>query len=602
MEAALAPVVFLLCCAAPGVRADLPVVDTAAPPEAVSAAALLTPFMAPQRATLVVLGRANWTGAFLLELAADVPRVLRPGFAERAAEPPQLEHALMSTRCAHLLPVDGLEDLLVALTTYDATTIPTRVLFWAAVAAPRDAVLQRVMRTRMWLGTHHYTLALNAPDGSVSLYKMTCDQVPATCRLGAKVITETDTWSPAEGRWLQGSAVFAEFCDWRPSRGGKSLVLTVFVLTPKDSRNASHVVELTKCLEHVAAGRRRRSLGAAVRFEGTSNYSRVHGAMKRCTLAAVLAARSLYGELSSTEVISVTAMKMAHVAVIVPAGLGATVSVMDAVTVEFSAMLWLGTGLAALCTVLVLTCTRRCQDVGGAVLQALAPMVGQAPPPPAPPRPMLAAWLLACVVLTAAYQGLLLGKLSSAVPRRELDSLRDVEDSGLPLKVLGNLAHSNVLTDNLASRAEYLVHAEIKAVIDTIATARNCALVAYLDDGVVGALRPFLLPPEKLHVIRLPYSAHNIIGMATKGSPLEAPLVRTLGLVEAAGLPKRWRLEGHERGRREHARRLASLREPRALALRHLHPAYVVLGMGHAASAAAFALEALCGAVVFGRG
>ncbi|KAE8744543.1 Ionotropic receptor 167 [Frankliniella occidentalis] len=592
MEALL--VLASLCCA---VRAGLPVVDTAAPPEARSAAALLTPFMLPQNATLVVLGRVGWTGAFLEELSADVPRVLTPSVMEikrvdvRESHP-RLAHALVSTRCAFLLPVDGLDDLLLALSSFDPFAFPTRVLFWATVAAPRDAVLRRLARARasMWLSRYDYAVALTAPNGSTTLYRLAYANLAAAHRDGTKIVTETNSWLPATGRWRRGSIVFGEFCDWRPGKS-QELIAFVVVISKRGLTPSSPLSELSKIVKQVAAGHRGRT---TVRYEQTAEYGRVHDALKACTLAAVLADRPLYSESTSVELTLVPGMEMAHVAVIVPAGLGARISPLDAVTVEFSAMLWCATGMAALCTVLFLRCTRR-QDVSGAVLQALAPMLGQPPPPPAPPKPMLAAWLLACVVLTAAYQGLLLGKLSSAVPRHELESLQDLEDSGLPLKVLKNLAHSRVLTNNQTCQAEYVVYAEVDETIDTIASARNCALVTYLDEDAVNSLRPFILPPnKKLHVIQLPYSEHNVIGMVTKGSPLGHALVRTLGLLEAGGLPARWRAEEYGRVRQERARRLVMLQEPRVLTLWHLHPAFVVLGVGHAAAVAAFALEALC--------
>ncbi|KAE8737230.1 Ionotropic receptor 171 [Frankliniella occidentalis] len=587
----------LLCCAfaVPGVRAELPVVDLAVPAEARSAAALLTRYMQSQNATLVVVGRAHWTGAFLGELPDDVPRVLNPSvLAPQPRIDPRLEHTLKTTRCAYLIPVDGLENLLVTLGTYEPTTLPTRILFWATVAAPRGAVLRLIASASpsVWLTRHHYDLALSARDGSTALYHLVCDQSAAACRDGAKTITDTDTWSPVEGRWRRGVAVFDEFCsDWRLRRG-KSRELTVFVFPGNGVIISPPLLELTKSLQHVEAGRRRRISEATVRYANIVEYRPVRNAMKECSLAAVLGDGSLFPEYTSVEETIVPGMEMTHIGVIVPAGLGAFVSVLDSVTVEFSAMLWCATGLAALCTVVVLTCAQR-QDVSGAVLQALAPMVGQAPPTPAPPRPMLGAWLLACVVLTAAYQGLLLGKLFSAVPRRDLESLQDLEDSGLPLKVHRHLSHSNVLTDNLASRAEYVLYSEVVTTIDTIATARNCALVTFLDAEVINSLRPLLLPPKRLHVIRLPYLGQNIVGMATKGSPLAQTMIRTLGLVEAAGLLARWRYEQYQQELLDRHRKQDPLREPRVLALRHLYPAFIVLGVGHAAAVAAFALEAL---------
>ncbi|XP_052125599.1 uncharacterized protein LOC113205907 isoform X3 [Frankliniella occidentalis] len=292
---------------------------------------------------------------------------------------------------------------------------------------------------------------------------------------------------------------------------------------------------------------------------------------------------------------NVLGLEVVPVIAIVPAGFGTGVSVLKAVTVEFSAGLWCATGLATLCTVLFLRCART-RDVSGAVLQALAPLLGQAPPPPGPPRPMLATWLLACVVLTAAYQGLLLGKLSSAVPRRDLDSLQDLEDSGLPLKVLTNVmySHSLPLSNNLSTQAEFVAYPEIRTIIDTIATARNCALITMMDRHIGSHIQKFMIPPKKLHLFQLPYPGYSVIGKASRGSPLERPLSRALALVEASGLLSRWRSEEYARERRHHARRPVLQQGPRPLTLWQLGSAFVVLGVGQAAGLAAFALEVLC--------
>ncbi|KAE8749445.1 Ionotropic receptor 192, partial [Frankliniella occidentalis] len=210
----------------------------------------------------------------------------------------------------------------------------------------------------------------------------------------------------------------------------------------------------------------------------------------------------------------------------------------------------------------------------------------------APPRPMLAAWLLACVVLTAAYQGLLLGKLSSAVPRRELESLKDLEDSGLPVIAKGYLAYSNTLTDNLNARTEHVPDSQTKTVIDTIATARNCALVTANNRHTLSYMRPYMVP-KRLHAIRLSYSQVEILAITTKGSPLEGPLATAQAHAEAAGLLARWRQVEYEREYQDDAKRLVSLRGPKSMTLWHLQPAFVVLGAGHAAGVVAFALEAV---------
>ncbi|KAE8740895.1 Ionotropic receptor 175 [Frankliniella occidentalis] len=596
-------VAFFLCCAVPGVRADLPVVDSAAPPEARSAAALLTPFMAPQKATLLVLGRARWTGAFVGELSADVPRVVSPRLSRSSSafdlyvrtttrQLDRLQYALIATHCVLFVPTDDLEELVLVMSIYSniRRSIDIRVLFWTSATAPREEVLRRISSLNTWMGGRQHALALTAPNGSTTLYNMTCTS--GACCSREMILLETDKWSPAEQRWRLGVTPFHKFCSGHRLTG-KRQDLTMFVHTKRGFTSTSSLMELAKSVvDLVSRGRRQRiGSGTPVKYQQIWDYNIVHIAMKECRLAGVLTDEALLDLDRLAEMSIIPDMELAEFAVIVPAGYGSSVGVLDAVTVEFSQTLWLATAIATLSTVLVLKFARR-QDVSGAVLQALAPMLGQAPPPPAPPRPMLAAWLLACVVLTAAYQGLLLGKLSSAVPRRDLDSLQDLEDSGLPLKAVGNLARTNVLPYNMADITEYISHSEIKAVIDTIATARNCALVVCFDRHIRSYLRPYMIP-RRLHVMRLSYSHLNIIALTTKGSPLERPIATAQARAEAAGLLARWRRAEYEREYQDDAKRLGSLRGPRSMTLWHLQPAFVVLGAGHAVAVMAFALEAV---------
>ncbi|KAE8736619.1 Ionotropic receptor 181 [Frankliniella occidentalis] len=592
-------VVLLLCCAAPGVRADLPVVDSAAPPEARSAVALLTPFMAPQQATLIVMGTTRWTGAFLRELSADIPRVLapsRPNWSSTAlgrhyfsdTRVGRLQQALMATRSALLVATDDEQELFLAMEAYTPLrrNIDVRVLFWSTVSTSTSVheVLRRMSVMKMWLAGRQHALALTAPNGSTTLYRMTCTSEHSCISLHTTIL-ETDKWSTVEQRWRLGAAVFHDFCrGYR--RIGKHQDLTMFVQTLKGSDNRSSLEELTKSVVNLASRGRR-----PVKYKKTSGHHELDTALEECTLAAVITDGVFLDLDRLTEISFLPDLELAEFAVIVPAGYGASVSVLDAVTVEFSPALWLATGLAILSTVVVFACAPR-QDVSGAVLQALAPMLGQAPPPPAPPRPTLAAWLLACVVLTAAYQGLLLRKLSSAVPQRDLESLQDLEDSGLPLKAVGNLARTNVLTDNLNARVQHVFFSETKTVIDTIATTRNCALLVFHNRHTRSFMRPHMMP-RRLHVIRLSYFHFNIIAVTTKGSPLERPLARAQVRAEAAGLLARWRRAEYEREYQDDVKRLASLRGPRPLTLWHLLPAFVVLGVGQVAGVVVCTLEVL---------
>ncbi|KAE8749448.1 Ionotropic receptor 194 [Frankliniella occidentalis] len=589
-------VVVLACCCPALVRADLPVVDMAVAPEARSAAALLSPFLESQGATLCVVGSTRWTAAFLRGLSAHVPRVQMPIRLVLDDDlHPRLQHTLSTSLNALLVHTEGPEELLAAMSGYGAFFL-RRTLFWTSVSSPQeDGVLRRVSKVPLvapWLGAYQDRLALTSPNGSTVLYRLDCRSF-AACSDKEVTITMVDEWSPLQG-WRRQAAVFNEFCSgWRPGRGGR---LDVVLLPSRQLTSTSPIQELAKTVVRLAT---RLGRGGPRMINITeSDYYRLLKGLEGCRLDAMLTDVNVMIRPTFREASFVNDMAMVEVVAIVPAGFGAGVGVLEAVTIEFTAGLWCATGLALLSTAAVFACARRRQDVSGAVLQALAPVLGQATPPPAPPRPMLAAWLLACVVLTAAYQGLLLGKLSSAVPRRDLESLQDLEDSGLPVHMYSVLflraSRQRLLPVALVERTRILFHRDISTAIDTVATARNCAVVVFMDMNIENIIRPYTIPPKQVHVIRLNHSAVRAIGMATKGSPLERPLVRALARVEAAGLLARWRSAEHERERLFYARKLVSLQGPRPLTLWQLGPALVVLGAGQVSGAVVFALELLC--------
>ncbi|KAE8738125.1 Ionotropic receptor 203 [Frankliniella occidentalis] len=602
----VALLMLLLGFAAPGVRADPPVVHLPVDPEAASAAALLAPFLQAQKATLIVLNQTRWTNAFLRQLDADIPRVVKlgPGCASAQGWCTNLRMAseLSQQRYVRLaqLATTGRPDELVYIIKIYArfSKQVIRTILWTSVTSlrARDDVLRVVSHTKMWLGMSQLALALTAPDGSTVLYKLTCTSNDS-CKHGAITVIEMDRWSAVEQRWSQRAAVFTEFCSWDWQMRGGGRALNVSLMTASGFSYKSSLMELAKSVQRsVGQGQQQRSRPVLnVTYQEENDIVSVMLGLRGCRQDALLTDMPVFAPTIAFDLMHVFDAEVTRVVVIVPAGLGPGVNVLAAVTVEFSAGLWCATGLAMLCTVVVFACARR-QGVSGALLQALAPMVGQAPPPPTPPRPMLAAWLLVCVVLTAAYQGLLLGELSSAVPRRDLDSLRDLKNSGLTVHIQPFLSIrlSSILPLLPNARTNpYVGYSDIKSFIDTVASARNCALVAFLDRHVRTAMTPYMLTPKRLHYFPLGYSDRGIIAMAPRGSPLERPISRVLARSEAAGLRARWRSEEYERERQRHARRLVSLQGPRALSFWQLGPAFVVLSFGQAASVAVFVLEAL---------
>ncbi|KAK3912894.1 Glutamate receptor 3.7 [Frankliniella fusca] len=598
----------LLCCAVlgpgPAARAGLPVVvDLGPPPEARSAAALLSPFLKSQDASLLVVGRAPWTGAFLRELSPDVPRVLqRRGVHESSGRTVPDPGA----RTVMLALSTELDELLFTMRDFSIVS-KTRTLFWCSVKHSPESAVERVSESKLFLGGRVAHLALTSPDGSTVLYRLSCDTVKF-CGIRKMTVTKLNVWSPVVQRWLQKPDHFHDFCvGWLSTYGRRQLPtprdLRVFLLASRRLTPTSPLTELAKSVPRWVGRDRWPRSGSAgpvsIKYQEV-NLLDAFLRIGNCSLDALLADGPFVLFDSAPDVSVMVDGKMMEVVVIVPANAGPKVSFLTSLTAEFSASLWCATGLSVLtCSVAFLACARR-RDASAAALQALAPLLGQATAPPVPPRPPLAVWLLACVVLTAAYQGLLLGKLSTTARHRELRSLRDLEDSGLPVSILMALRARLLLLQGFErllnlTRERVVPYQDSATLIDAVATGRRSAFATYLDRYTESLLLPYMLPTRRrLHLLRLPLRERFLAAMTSRGSPLEEPVRTGLLRAAAAGLLKRWRLAELERSRANVAAQLAALSRPRALALWQLRPAFGVLVVGHAVSVACFALEAAC--------
>ncbi|KAK3925475.1 Protein slit [Frankliniella fusca] len=288
-----------------------------------------------------------------------------------------------------------------------------------------------------------------------------------------------------------------------------------------------------------------------------------------------------------------------HIVAIVPAGLGPVVNPLSAVALEFSPAVWLCTALAALGTAAALAWALR-RDRGAALLLALGPLLGQAPPPPPAAsrslHPLLGAWLLVCVVLVAAYQGLLLGMLSSARPRGEIDSLQALKDSGLSIHLtLGGLRRmqgSDLLAE-LMDRGTVLSFSSVPDFLLNMALHKNSALIVLFDRNVQRLVNRLSIPDIKLHTFPLGRQHIKIIAWAAHGSPFAGPITTTYRRLVAGGLLQHWENVLDEPGRRARARHLVSLPLAAPLTLDNMKPAFVVLAAGFALAGLVFAIELL---------
>ncbi|KAJ1528972.1 hypothetical protein ONE63_007339 [Megalurothrips usitatus] len=277
-----------------------------------------------------------------------------------------------------------------------------------------------------------------------------------------------------------------------------------------------------------------------------------------------------------------------YLMVVVPAGMGRGRSPLHRLTDPFTLPMWMATAAVAMATALVLWLLKL--RVGAAVLQALAPLLAQ--PPPAAvsgqPRFVMGAWLLVAVVVAAAYQGRLLSELTVPDPAAQINSLEELNASGLPVYTRFDIYPpgdtqgdaSGALVPKLLPSHDL----DLEATARSIAEHRNAA--AIWDSQHVPAVPVDIA--SKLHVFRLPgVRVLRTLLETTEGSPMELPIRRVLGRLRAAGvLP-------FSAARPWKTRPQCGEADVSALSLQHLIPPFVVLGVGLVAAVVLFMAEKL---------
>ncbi|KAE8746430.1 Ionotropic receptor 158, partial [Frankliniella occidentalis] len=513
----------LLCTGAKGLLSALGVDNASVNShEATSALALLSPYVRSQRTSLIIIGQVNWTSAFLRGLHSETTWVLLPGENEDVFLN-QFQTNAMDTNIVAMVVADKPRDPLSWLQNEHAGY--ARFLFWMTLEPGMEDVISKVPYFSISTCIRPTALAITAPNGSTALYSVAqqdCDRPR---------LVKVDQWSTSRQSWRQRDALlalFGPFCsEWQPPAANKST--NVFKLSADGRKSLS--AELCAIYQRKTSGLPWNVNVSSSTKLGSPSYTKVTLALWRalgeCRLSGAYLEDGVVGHFDFRQVGIMTEKKMYPVTVYVPAGLGLAVNPLEAVLVEFSPAVWLGTAMAALCTAAALACTLH-RGRGAALLLALAPLLGQAPgtPPPAGKalRPLLGVWLLVCVVLVAAYQGLLLGQLFTARPRGEINSLRALEDSGLPVFVTWNVVGlvdtvSDLLTDNL--RDNFRITIEIKQTLQHVALQRNCALITLHDRFVQRFVHPLTTHTQrKLHSFTIGSETLKIIAFWSRGSPL----------------------------------------------------------------------------------
>ncbi|KAK3931500.1 Glutamate receptor ionotropic, kainate 1 [Frankliniella fusca] len=576
----------LLLAGTPGALGTVPAPVAPLANEAASALQLLSPFLLSQSSTLVVYGSANWTGSFVHALSPSVARTLLPDaarFWER-----RFNHRTMTKSRVFLIVAESPADphrLLKKHLNYE------RTLFWFRGSGFDAVTVANV--TPYTICGRPMAFVVTVPNGSTTIYAVSASNCYGSF---TSQFRAEDHWSPATRRWQHGGSLFTyfrPFClNWRPPPASEPLLVL------------EHTISTSSPVSRLAQTVKQGLSGVLWKKERNSStrYNVIDRLVRECRLDAMFVEGGL-PDFNRNDLFQLPDRAMHQIMAIVPAGLGPVVNPLSAVALEFSPEVWYGTALAALGTAAALACTLR-RDRGAALLLALAPLLAQAPPPPPPPpphprlslRPLLGAWLLVCVVLAAAYQGLLLGMLSSARPRGEIDSLQALRDSGLSIHLMWNIVgcmQGSDLLAELMERGTMLRYSDSFDFLLDMALHKNSALIVLHDRNLQRLVNTLSIPDRKLHTFPLGLQYIKITAYAAHGSPLAGPIATTYRRLEAGGLLQHWENVLDEPGRRARARHLESLPLAAPLTVDNMKPAFVVLAAGLALAGLVFAIEQL---------
>ncbi|KAK3922692.1 putative MFS-type transporter [Frankliniella fusca] len=575
-------VVFPLLCAL-GARADIAVGDMSSSNEATAAAALLSAFLPPYKAGVVVIGRARWTGDLLRALPDGTPLVVLDSDV-RYNEADRLVVAVQHVHHVLLVLADEPGDLA------SIRTLPLirRALFWTRVARSPlefledETAMRNLLRTRRC--GDETALALTDADGTVHLYD---NNNPRKCIGNAPPFSFVDRWSVEEQRWLRAAPLFMRFCDkWSPPPGSATAPLNL--LTVGNHEIVKYLAITADNVAHYALKPRKVISTLFTRANVTVFSDVINTRLSNCRLDGLVFGYSLPPS-SPAEQSFLYSERMSSIVVVVPAGLGPAISPLAAVALEFSPAVWLCTALAALGTAATLAWALR-RDRGDALLLALAPLLGQAPPPPpaASPslRPLLGAWLLVCVVLAAAYQGLLLGMLSSARPRGEIDSLQALDESGLPVQSNFDVLHTieDSLPESLRNRMQISKTALLPTVVyQQAALNRERAFIMFSDALTERLIEKWTVYNKTVHAFQIAPGQLRVFAYWHKGSELGDIVTKMVGRERQAGMGRFYRRQEEFKAKME-SREVVSSTDARAgvrpLTLAMLSPAFLFLAGG----------------------
>ncbi|KAE8745637.1 Ionotropic receptor 213 [Frankliniella occidentalis] len=573
----------------------LPAVDTSLPAGAQCMSDYLAAVLRPQ-STLLIDGDVAPLFSYLRHLAPGTPKVLRTATDENLADMiARLRQTMTMSRTLQLVVKRSGKGLLdFVLERPAALGLRHRqVLLWTWAPSAQD-VLKLTASSNIWMCGVLLNLAVTTPDGTTFLYSVTspnCQEKWQDIHM-----KEISRCSPGLRLWPKGTLPEPMCLEWKPRGPGKSPIRVIASEPPPE---LGVVVGLYKEIVVGMVGRVQPVVQLDWIPHNTKNVYNIFAGAANCNIEAFM---SFFPLLVNVEPhLQFEAVTLHSVLVVVPAGLDPHPSLLKAVTAEFSVALWVATALAVVGMTAALAVASACRGrprlaaLAGAPLQALAPLLAQAPPGRTAHRPLSAVWLLMSVVLAAAYQGMLLRELTS--PPGEINSLEQLEQSGLDVLIVESLykTGNDLLPASITSRAQYIPPNTLNAATKNMSEGRKSALICLFDMSAFYQMVPYVYAPAKqLHLFRLPYYNMKALSFFSKGSPIHEQLQSAFGLARSGGLFLHYnraamiKLRPRERGP-DPGDQLT-----RPLSLDQLLPAFVVLAAGHLLGALVFALELLC--------
>ncbi|KAE8743300.1 Ionotropic receptor 227, partial [Frankliniella occidentalis] len=566
-------------------RTALPVVSLRGSPGSESIVNILSTFLlhaTGARPGIVVLGDNNHIGAILRQLPSETP--MSVVFNDSLIDIRQDYHFHRTNNIFLVVRDSGLDDLL----NFGHVPFRSRLLIWAHAQTSRDE-FTIPNRRRMWVyRPREVAFALTSYDNnSTTLYTPTpvSEGDISTHYVTAKKINR---WVPEDQRWESEEIVFSKSCSrWQAHHKNSSL--TVRALTPSKGPARKTFKRIVNMMT--------RALGEMVvdvvwmTEESGKKMNSRRAATEQCTLDAFIMYRPF--DVFMAPHVRFETHVFSHVVVVVPADAGLLLSPLQAVKNEFSVELWIAMALTVPCVVVatVVTAVARSERPSpvAAFMQTLAPLVAQPLPSEPAHRILLGSWLLMCVVLTAAYQGLLLRELTAPPP--QIKNLDQLERSGLAIKVDRDMYQdaSQFLPETLLSRATFVNLKNFEMSLQKLAHQRNSGIILSNDVYTSAVLLPWFKRSRKpqLHMFALTHERVKSHTEFSTGSPLELPMQKIIRRMEDAGIASFRKLptEKNVANAPEH--------QARPLRFSELRPAFVLWYIGHCTGGLLFALEVL---------